>query len=96
MADAPTHPDVLTGLIELANETIPDRTFDADDELLGPDAQMESMELVSFVMDAQELAFERWGRDIVLADERALSRSKSPFRTLSALAELVVERLNEG
>ena len=95
MAVIPSHPEVLAALIELAADTLPDRTIGADDTLLGPDAQMDSMELVSYVVDAQEAVFERWHKDIVLADERALSRSKSPFRTLEALAELVVERLGE-
>ena len=95
MAEPPAPGDVLAVLIQLAEETLPDRRIGAEDALLGPDAQMDSMELVSYVVDVQEVAFERWQRDIVLADERALSRTRSPFRTLAALAELVVERLHE-
>ena len=84
-------------LHEVFTETMPDRELPGDDTpLIGPDAQVDSMELVSFVADVEEAIYERWQRDVVLADERALSRSRSPFRTLPALAEYVVERLSHG
>lgn len=76
----------------LPNYPPPDRSA----ALFGPDAQLDSMELVNFVVDVEEAVSDKLGVELVLADERALSRSKSPFRDLSALAEYLQERLADG
>ena len=96
MGDTPNTADVLSLLAEVFAETLPDRTIGPEDPLIGPDAQVDSMDLVSYVADVQEAIYERWQRDLVLADERALSRNTSPFRNLSALAEYVVELFGEA
>lgn len=94
---SPTSDDVLIMLREVFTETMLDRDLvDDDTPLIGPDAQVDSMELVSYIADVEEAIYERWRRDVVLADERALSRSRSPFRNLSALSEYVVESLSDG
>jgi acyl carrier protein len=75
-------------------ETLPDRTLPTPEEpLLGDAAPLDSMELVAFVADVEAAVEEQYGRPVVLADERALSRNRSPFRSLAALAEYVGELL---
>jgi len=93
----PTQAEILALLTETFSEGLPDRNPPgADEPLLGPDAQLDSMELVSFVSDVEDVLSERFGADVILADERALSRSKSPFRSLNALAEYVGELLSDA
>ena len=38
----------------------------------------------------------RLGKTVILADERAMSRRHSPFRTVGTLSELLYERLGEA
>ena len=93
----PTQEQALELMREVFAECLPEHPV-PDDEvaLFGPDAQLTSMELVSLVADVEELINDRWDTQIILADERALSRSKSPFRNLAALAAYVTERLTHG
>ncbi|MBU0551774.1 hypothetical protein KKF91_06755 [Myxococcota bacterium] len=89
--------DALKLLAEVFQEGLPDLLApEADTPLLGPDAALESIDLVNFVADVEDAIQARLGVALVLADERALSRSKSPFRDLSALADYLVERLSDA
>jgi len=95
MGATPSRDDLLAMLTEVFAECLPDRKIGVEDPLIGPDAQVDSMDLVTYVADVQEAIYERWQRDLVLADERALSRNKSPFRNLAALGEYIEELFNE-
>jgi acyl carrier protein len=61
--------------------------------LFGGDAGIDSLSLVRLVAAVERAALVRFGRNIVLADERAMSMRNSPFRTAGALAELLYVRL---
>lgn len=61
--------------------------------LLGSDAPLDSIGFVTFVVAVEERIAEATGRAITLADEKALSLSASPFRTLGALADYIAQRL---
>ena len=56
---------------------------------------VDSLSLVSIVAGVERAAEDRFQRRVVLADERAMSRRSSPYRTVGTLAELLHERLVE-
>jgi acyl carrier protein len=56
---------------------------------------VDSLSLVSIVAGVERAAEDRFQRRVVLADERAMSRLSSPYRTVGTLAELLHERLVE-
>jgi len=62
--------------------------------LLGNDSILDSIGLVNIVVDLETEFMER-GYDITLTSEQAMSRSKSPFRSISALSEYINEQINE-
>ena len=68
---------------------------DADTPLYGEAGGLDSLSLVMIVANVERAAEARFGRHVVLADDRAMSRRNSPFRTIGALAELLDERLAE-
>jgi len=82
---------IFEALDEANSQRPPERQLARQPEsvLFGQNGQMDSLELVNFIVDLEALISERCGRDITLADEKALSRSRSPFRTAAALAEYV-------
>jgi len=97
MPQKPDRDEALSLLKEVFTEVLPDQTLPGDEEpLFGANAKLDSMQIVSFVADVEEVINERFSTQIILADERALSRSKSPFRHLTALAEYVAERIADG
>ena len=63
----------------------------ADLPLIGEDASLSSMALVSYIADVESTLTENYNLTLTLVSEKALSRKKSPFRTVNALADYVLE-----
>lgn len=66
-----------------------------------PDAKLfgagglDSLGLVRFIVLVEERIQDRTNREITLVSDKAMSRSSSPFRTLSTLADYINESLTE-
>jgi acyl carrier protein len=86
---------VLSTVSEEADEIGYDelRAPTADTPLFGGDVGVDSLSLVRVVAAVERAAQVRFGKNVVLADERAMSMRHSPFRTPGALAELLFARL---
>jgi acyl carrier protein len=70
--------------------------IDLDTRLFGADAVLDSLSLVSVIVDVETSLSERVGRDICLTDDRAMSQETSPFsdvNTLSAYVELLLSEM---
>jgi hypothetical protein len=67
-----------------------------DTPLMGEGRQMDSLQSVSLIIAVERRVQKSFGRAVTLADERAMSRTRSPFLTLETLAEYVAEVLNES
>lgn len=65
-------------------------------ELIGPNATISSLGLVSFIADAEILLEEEHGLEVTLVSESALSRSRSPFQSIGTLVEYIVELESNG
>lgn len=63
--------------------------------LVGGDAVLSSMALVSYVVDVEAMVADEQDVEVVLVNEKALSRSESPFRTIDTLADYVIELVEE-
>jgi acyl carrier protein len=95
-----------TQSLELVKATVQDlaqelgydnlREVDADTPLFGDGNGIDSLSLVRLVAEIEREAEAKFGRSVVLADERAMSRRKSPFRSVGTLSELLDERLGEA
>jgi D-alanine--poly(phosphoribitol) ligase subunit 2 len=66
---------------------------DESTPLFGGDDGIDSLSLVRLVADIERATEAELGKSVVLADERAMSRRNSPFRTVGTLSELLSERL---
>tara|TARA_B100000242_G_C43006918_1_gene467984 strand:- start:952 stop:1239 length:288 start_codon:yes stop_codon:yes gene_type:complete len=63
--------------------------------LFGCDAYLDSIGLVNLIVSIEELIEERSGKIVTLATEKAMSRSKSPFKTVQSLTDYIQELLEE-
>ena len=63
--------------------------------IFGPGGALDSLGLVNFLADLEYRIAEEYGREVVLASERAMSRSRTPFRDVDTLAAYVLELLSE-
>ncbi len=84
----------LTGLLAeaVAEESSHDaRPASPDSPLLGSNAVLTSLRLVTFITDCESILEEEYEIHVTLVSEDAFSRRKSPFRTIEALADYIVE-----
>ena len=67
----------------------------ADTVLFGADGTLDSLQFVSLIVAIEEMVEEEFELQVVLADERTLNRTPSPFQTLGSLAAYVSELIEE-
>ena len=56
---------------------------------------LDSLDLVNYLADLEYRLDQEFGRELVLASERAMSRSRSPFRDVNSLTDYIMELLAE-
>jgi hypothetical protein len=67
-----------------------------DTRLYGADAMLDSLSLVSVIVDVEGDVSTTAGRPIALTDDRAMRREASPFSDVRALTGYIVELLAEA
>jgi acyl carrier protein len=68
----------------------------ADDTcLFGADSDLDSLALVSVIVDLETLVSDRFGRPVSLTDDRAMSRQPVPFVDIKTLKAYLLESLAE-
>jgi acyl carrier protein len=78
---------------ELENENLANPSLET--KLFGSRGTLDSLALVSFITDLEDAVDEAFDKQIVLADEKAMSQKTSPFRSVATLRDYVVKLLNE-
>ncbi|PYS52863.1 MAG: hypothetical protein DMF68_00730 [Acidobacteria bacterium] len=66
-----------------------------DEPLYGKSGKLESLDFVTFIMEVEEKIGEEFGINVMVTDEKLLSKQESPFSTLGALTEYLEEVLKE-
>ena len=66
-----------------------------DYQLYGDGGNLDSMDLVGFIVDIEQNVGSKFGKSISLANEKSLSQTNSPFRTIESLIAYVTSLLNE-
>ncbi len=66
---------------------------DLQTKLFGDDAVLDSMGLVNIVIDVESEFLDK-GIEISLTSEKAMSRSRSPFRTIETLVDFIYEQVH--
>lgn len=59
--------------------------------LFGTGSTIDSLTLVSFIVDLESLLSHKYSQSISLTDDRAMTREKSPFSSVNDLAEYIEE-----
>jgi acyl carrier protein len=82
--------------VDEMNDTLPDDRElgkSPDTRLIGKAGGLDSLEFVNFIVLLEQRVAEAFGTAVTLADERALSREKSPFSTIGRLTDYLTELL---
>ncbi|MCO6044958.1 hypothetical protein NG895_13695 [Aeoliella sp. ICT_H6.2] len=67
-----------------------------DTPLIGPEATVDSLGLVMVITSFEAQLNDKYGTELVLANEKAMSMRNSPFRSLNALTDYAVSLLDEA
>jgi acyl carrier protein len=84
---------ILHALRNLNDEMDEDNKFEVsrNTRLFGADATLDSLSLVSVIVDVEGDVSSALGRSISLTDDRAMSRAVSPFTDVGALTAYILE-----
>lgn len=63
--------------------------------LYGMGAPFDSLDLVSIILSCEEAIKKQWQYKLVLANEKALARKRSPFRSVGSLVDYILELLKD-
>lgn len=72
---------------ELGDDAVP---LAPDTKLFGADATIDSLSLVSVIIDVESGASDALGFPVVLTDDRAINEAVSPFTDPDALADYIM------
>ena len=64
--------------------------LDEDTVLVGKDAVLDSLGVVSLIVEVEQRVESEHGASVTLANDKAMSQRNSPFRTVGVLADHVV------
>ena len=88
---------IIETLVEL-NEELENESLEnpnSETKLYGANGGLDSLALVSFITDLEEKISDAFDKEIVLADEKAMSAKTSPFRNVESLT-LYIKSLLEN
>lgn len=91
-----------SALVDLVAETVrayrvtmlsTDQPIGPETRLFGLGGVLDSLGLVSVVVELEQRLSDLEGREVSLMNDRAMSQSRSPFRTVRTLADYAQEQL---
>lgn len=86
---------IVTALNEILSERGLEAVVDQDHtQLFGEGSLIDSLDLVTIVVQIEEAIREKVGRTVEIVDENSVISDDSPFRTITTLANLVKEKLD--
>ncbi len=71
-------------------------TFNGDTVLVGSDAVLDSLGVVSLIVEVEQRLELEHGVSVTLANDKAMSQRNSPFRTIAVLSEHIVAMAQEA
>ncbi len=85
---------VIAAYADIADDAAPGSITEAT-PLYGTEGGLNSIKLVMLIADVEQKVAETLGKNIVLADEKALSRKASPFLTVKTLVSYIEQLVAE-
>jgi len=94
--------ELIALIIKVAGELNDQEEIELSDRLepntrlFGRDGLLDSMGLVALVIAVEQAIEEKYSVIVALADERALSQAKSPYRTVASLADYAAQQVERS
>jgi acyl carrier protein len=91
--------DIVIKQVSELNETLPEtQQFIVDENtiLFGNNSKIDSLSLVSVIVDLEGIFASEYDLEISLTDDRAMTREVSPFDSVTTLVDYIDEIVNEA
>ena len=90
--------EIIKLIIDTANELDEDEIeldgeLSEDTILFGKDGALDSMGLVTLIVALEQAIEDRFDASAGLADEKAMSQARSPYRSVGSLADYAVSQI---
>lgn len=85
----------LQNLLESDSDSETSIHFDERTRLYGSEGLLDSLRLVTLVLDLEQEINDHMGTSITITDSRAMSQERSPFRMVGSLADYILDRLQD-
>ncbi|MEO6540727.1 MAG: hypothetical protein ABIN74_07050 [Ferruginibacter sp.] len=89
--------EIVINQVRELNETLPANqqfTINEDTILFGNNSNIDSLSLVSVIVDLESVFSSEYDKDISLTDDRAMTREINPFSSIKNLVDYIHEILN--
>jgi len=99
MANKDTVIEIIYRALRNLNEELEDEkriALSPETKLFGPNATLDSLSLVSVIVDVETAVSDEYGRNISLTDDTAMTQALSPFSDVTTLADYIVRQLGQG
>ena len=84
--------DALRGVLTQQGKPVP-AALDASTALFGTSGLLDSMGLVTLIVEVEQALADSFNITMTLADDRAMSQRSSPFRSVGTLADYILQNL---
>ncbi|MES2330080.1 MAG: hypothetical protein V4539_10795 [Bacteroidota bacterium] len=78
------------------NEKSFDGELTPDVAIMGLDSPFDSVDLVTFIVALEQTLEDDWNVSVILADDRAMSQSVSPFKTVGSISDYIEMLVKEN
>jgi len=99
MANQDTVIEIIYRALRNLNEELEDDkrvALSPETKLFGPDASLDSLSLVSVIVDVETAVSDEFGRIVSLTDDTAMGQEVSPFSNVTTLTDYIVRQLARG
>ena len=96
-----TKKEIESQLLNLLKNFIDENEIELNSEinsstrLIGSSPLFDSMELVTFIVEVEQFLEDKYEIEIGLTTENAMSRRTSPFLSVEAMTNFILEQINE-
>lgn len=63
--------------------------------IMGSDSPFDSIDLVTFIVAVEQMIEDDWSFSVTLADDRAMSQTISPFKTIGTISDYIEVLIKE-
>mgnify|MGYP003442148534 FL=1 len=89
--------EIVIKQVQELNETLPENqqfSVNEDTILFGNNSNIDSLSLVSVIVDLESVFSDEYGKEISLTDDRAMTREINPFSSIRNLVDYIAEVVN--